>query len=894
MFLENYKFKYPWRKYQENVLAELESHMHDDKLNIVAAPGSGKTILGLEIVRRLNKHVLILSPTLTIKNQWVDRFLTMFTDEKQIPDFISKDIYQLNRFNVATYQGLHFAHGRKQIKEEAFELQEEETTTTHRGTNVDYDLIAELKKNKIEVIVLDEAHHLRSAWWKSLTTVLKALPNIKTIALTATPPYDVDKSEWDKYVEICGPVDCEISIPELVATKDLCPHQDFVVFNRLSKTEEDEVLKIQTQFDTFVEKLKANQELTRIISMMPELNRCDEHEEIILENPKYYSSLIIFLNAIGTTPDKKIIRLLGGKTPIPKLDMNWFEIMLQGLLFEDKTLLAKHSETLNAIKGELEKIGGIEKRRVTIVNCQKLKKLMASSMGKMESIIEIAHREATCLKSDLSMVVLTDYIRREALEQEDYQKIGVIPIFRKLIGSEIDANVAVLTGSLQIIPEKLVPYMKEKLPECNFEEIGMAGYVQVKANVAFKNRVVNLITEAINEKKLNIVVGTVALLGEGWDCQAVNSLVLASFVGSFMLSNQMRGRAIRKSKNDPNKVANIWHLVSVTRVEYKKNQLFSTMELADYHTLKRRFKGFVGIAYHEDVIQNGLDRLEMIDESKLPKQYDKVNQTMFEHARNRKRTKERWEHILALFGDDEIKIVNTFQGNADIPRFKQFAFYDLERFFWSLVLTVFIVLFALFGNLTAGEAVHSMTLVMSLLLIIWDVYLLFKIVGHYNPIRNMEKIGKATLATLHELGKIKTSLALVSVHTEKVTHQYAEGGMNHHSTSLRGATVYENNLYIRCLDEIYKRVDNPRYVIKTSSLLGVRSTYFNVPSQFGNNKTNAEIFYKYWKKYIRKGLLIYTRNADGRIVLMDARKGSFDYNDRFFERKRARRKDDWK
>ena len=118
MFLENYTFKYPWRNYQADVLAELDMHMDDDKLNVVAAPGSGKTILGLETVCRINKNVLILSPTLTIKNQWIDRFLTLFVQDEPLPDFISTDIYNLNRFNVATYQALHFAHRRKKIEEE--------------------------------------------------------------------------------------------------------------------------------------------------------------------------------------------------------------------------------------------------------------------------------------------------------------------------------------------------------------------------------------------------------------------------------------------------------------------------------------------------------------------------------------------------------------------------------------------------------------------------------------------------------------------------------------------------------------------------------------------------------------------------------------------------------
>ena len=34
------KFCFPWRPYQAEVLKELEGHLDDDRLNIVAAPGS--------------------------------------------------------------------------------------------------------------------------------------------------------------------------------------------------------------------------------------------------------------------------------------------------------------------------------------------------------------------------------------------------------------------------------------------------------------------------------------------------------------------------------------------------------------------------------------------------------------------------------------------------------------------------------------------------------------------------------------------------------------------------------------------------------------------------------------------------------------------------------------
>jgi hypothetical protein len=70
----------------------------------------------------------------------------------------------------------------------------------------------------------------------------------QTVSLTATPPYDVDYSEWERYEELCGPIDEVISIPELVSNGDLCPHQDFIHFSLLRENE-NEMLKKQIGSD---------------------------------------------------------------------------------------------------------------------------------------------------------------------------------------------------------------------------------------------------------------------------------------------------------------------------------------------------------------------------------------------------------------------------------------------------------------------------------------------------------------------------------------------------------------------------------------------------------------------------------------------------------------------
>lgn len=72
------QFTGDWRDYQARVLGEMENHFDDKRLHVVAAPGAGKTVLGLEIIRRIGRPALIFSPTVAIREQWLQRLCPLF------------------------------------------------------------------------------------------------------------------------------------------------------------------------------------------------------------------------------------------------------------------------------------------------------------------------------------------------------------------------------------------------------------------------------------------------------------------------------------------------------------------------------------------------------------------------------------------------------------------------------------------------------------------------------------------------------------------------------------------------------------------------------------------------------------------------------------------------
>jgi hypothetical protein len=70
-----WRFDGEWRRYQAQCLEAFEADRAAGRHQtlLVAPPGSGKTVVGLEIVRRLGAPAAVLCPSRTIQRQWVEK-----------------------------------------------------------------------------------------------------------------------------------------------------------------------------------------------------------------------------------------------------------------------------------------------------------------------------------------------------------------------------------------------------------------------------------------------------------------------------------------------------------------------------------------------------------------------------------------------------------------------------------------------------------------------------------------------------------------------------------------------------------------------------------------------------------------------------------------------------
>lgn len=880
-------FKYSWRKYQQRVLDDLQDHLTDDHLHIIAPPGSGKTVLGLEVAIRLNKPSLILAPTLAIRNQWIQRFCELFLQTNLTPDWISRDIRNPKFMTVVTYQGLHAACNNWKVDEEEIESEEEteETNGNGRATNPNLDnIVSGLKAQKIKTIVVDEAHHLKNEWWQTLTKVKEKLDPI-IVGLTATPPYDVSATEWQRYIDLNGAVDTEISVPELVIEGDLCPHQDYVYFSFPTEKENQSIVDFRQNIEKLFQEIKNDETIIQAIEQHPIWINPTQHLDWIYNNLSYYSACLIFLNANGKIIHETHLEVIGNKKfEIPKLDYEWIETLLDFYLYKEKEHFKAFEEHQKTLENRLRRYGAIERRQINFSHNKRVTGFLTSSISKLNGIKEIVDFEYKNLGSNLRLVILSDFIRKEfyinAPENNlELNKIGVIPIFEKLRReNKENKKIAVLTGSMIIIPTSAYPAFEAKATKHGITQINSSpvpfdnNYILINQTEQLKHDIVHIITQIFQQGEIEVLIGTKSLLGEGWDAPAINSLILASFVGSFVLSNQMRGRAIRTQNGNQNKTGNIWHLVCIDPTSHTGG--------VDFELLKRRFRSFVGVSFKEEpAIENGVGRLNLPENIYHKEEAEKKNAEMFSLAGNRENLKHRWEEALVTGVNlvEEIKI--PFPEEREYKTIKSMY---LDKTIKNLMAMLgFSILGYLEGIIQGlGKAARNIKTLQDLYVFLTVIgiagvlffgsqtYKTLKLYFKYRDIsKDIQQIGDALLNSLIKAGTIKTNYSKLKVETSVDSF----GAVFCH---LEGGTTFDKSTFINALQEIIAPIDNPRYVIirKNRFMLFVKQKdYHSVPEILGRNKKLAEYFQSQWERLVGACELIYTRTIEGRKLLLKSR-----------------------
>lgn len=927
-------FAHPWRKYQEKILAETDLMLSQGKLHVVAPPGSGKTILGLELMLRSGRKTLILAPTLVIREQWIERLVQDFGAEAN-PDWISRDLQQTASLTVCTYQALH------------------------QAWKSNPQIIAQIQENQIGTLIVDECHHLQKEWWKPLIALKKEL-NPLLIALTATPPYDVSNFEWARYYELCGEIDEIIYTPELVAAGDLCPHQDYLY---LSLPQEQKALEIQDfhqSVEAFIERLQYNYGFIELLKQHPWLHQPEAHLEAIYENPSYFSALMIGLEGLGKVAPWTALGIIGAdESQIPKLNLYWLEVLLQNALLNDPYFQPYlQEEALEGLEKQLRRMGALAKNKVCLRESPKLGKQLRHNSSKLQAITAITKIESEHLGADLRMVILCDYIHKSLLPDHELDdpaqdQLGVVPVFESLRRAfPLGLEIGVLSGSLVIVPQVSINLLRQLLgrwqmqdSEFRFSALKHDNlYAQVEAvSARAKANLVPLITALFAQGGIHALIGTTALLGEGWDAPEINTLVLATSVGSHVLSNQMRGRAIRVHRQLKEKTANIWHLACVDSLAIEGG--------SDVLMLKRRMMTFFGLDQNaQPLICTGIDRFALPEFPLTTAELDQFNYNMAVYARARPRLQRVWQEAIAqgYTVQEKIRIPHvhnsTYTGKKTliIEQATQAYQKDFRRFgiFSSIWLPIALILVGL-GNAVGwnwGSLVFGLSTAILLLaaldffqlrrlrwvpaiiryfntLVAYRPYLSLRLILHiavliwviwaWGLLPGLIFLSFILVAWLAYLSIFNTTFILGAwpkLRRIKDPHLFFRGiaeslfdalfpikgfdgqktfqlelntdSAGHFEVLPKNLDTQHAQLYLNALQELLNPIENPRYLVAMKYDLDHKEPvtyYFPIPACVGKKKKDAEQFTEIWEEKLGPSRLVYTRTSDGRLELLKAR-----------------------
>ena len=284
-------FRHEWRIYQRQILEDFDARDPGKKrtFHVVAPPGAGKTLVGLEIIRRVGRPAVTFSPTTTIQEQWKDKvrlFLPELPGGDDPPQLghVSTDPAALGAISCLTYQSpatqtqeREFLDrvGREAWAEELVDggrtpegadayLRDLESkgpepyregvrcrAAAHKRTLLEsgaatveqllhpnaLDLLERIVAHGTGVIVLDEAHHLLDYWAMILTRLIARLPDALVVGLTATPPASSEGDELENYLRLVNGIDFEVPTPAVVRSGNLAPYQDLVLITAPTDSE---------------------------------------------------------------------------------------------------------------------------------------------------------------------------------------------------------------------------------------------------------------------------------------------------------------------------------------------------------------------------------------------------------------------------------------------------------------------------------------------------------------------------------------------------------------------------------------------------------------------------------------------------------------------------------
>ena len=445
-------------------------------------------------------------------------------------------------------------------------------------------------------LILDECHHLLQLWGHVLAAVIDALdPGSLVVGLTATPPEVLSDTERSLHTALFGGhADFQVVTPAVVKDGYLAPYQELALLVEPLDAERRFIDGLQERFDRLRSDLLDADFATvpfgawfatRVVERRSAEGVPVGWEVLERSDPALAQAALRWCWQQHLPPPAGAHLREQHRQP-PGTD-DWMALM-DGYVRDvlDPSPEAVDAAARGAIRRALPDIGYRLTRTGIVATTSVVDRVLGASASKPAAVLRILDAESRTLGDQLRAAVLCDYERagpdpgsrlRDVL---DPGAGSAATMLRTLLeapsGRALDP--VLVTGRTVACSRStaadLVRFAADD-PVCGpmlagFEPTDASGtgweqmVVVDPDDPGWSPRTwVPLVTRFLEQGRSRCVVGTRALLGEGWDCRSLNVLVDLGAATTRVSVQQVRGRTLRLDPCDPQKVADDWDVVCI-------------------------------------------------------------------------------------------------------------------------------------------------------------------------------------------------------------------------------------------------------------------------------------------------------------------------------------------
>jgi len=906
-------YRNPFRTYQNLALDAFERARAASRRRTYVAmpPGSGKTVIGLEIARRLGHPTLVLGPNTAIQSQWLKQwsdFQPQLVPASPDPDLSSpltvltyQQICVLDRDvdgDIAGSDATDRARRRRLIARGG--RRKEVLGLLHPNGRAIVDRIA---AGGASTIVLDECHHLLELWGHLVEAVLDEIgKDAFVVGLTATPPGDMEAAEAQLYERLFGHADFEVVTPAVVKEGHLAPYQELAYFTRPLPHEEEYVADQQRRFDDLLidvlDPSFASQPFAlwldgRIVQRQTNAGARLGWSRFEQDEPDLALAGLRFLwSRHAAMPPDAPLREQHRRVPTAADWMVLLEAYVRDVL--DTSADPRDASARERIRHALPAIGYQLARDGIRGSISVVDRVLSLSASKSAATIEILTAEHAVLGQHLRALVLCDYEvagREVGAKLEgilDPQAGSAALLMHVLLSSRsVEAlHPLLVTGSTVAcsrstavsfvrwaaeVDAELAPALLATDPFTDASARGPAWQDLVVVDPAdprwMPRRYVPLVTRYFEEGHVNCLVGTRGLLGEGWDAHSVNVVVDLTAAATSTSVHQMRGRSLRLDPDLPHKVADNWDVVCVAS-EHAKGD-------ADYARFVRKHRSYFALTAAGE-IESGVSQVDPVLSPYGPpadSTFDGLNQRMLARVGERDDTYARWRigepyanvqaetvrvHVGRSLGLPGVQVTRRLPPNRTTGQVRSTAI-EGGAVAVLLVLAGW-ALGAPFVGLGAGLA-------LALVLGVWSLRFSRGAMQRLQPSDTLDDLASALAEALVAAGLVSKPAGPDRVRILAQPDGY-------YRCYLDGASSADAATFAEALDELLEPLADPRWIIPRRvadpprSLLGTLAflvrrrfgraapglvVHHALPSVLATRRENVLAFEKAWDRWVSPG-----------------------------------------